>query len=401
VRQVLAPLRKPAFRRLTVAYTVNQVGDYIGLVALNVLVYEATESAVAVAALLLSMQFLPALAAPILTARIDQAPPARILAVLYALEGALFALLALASQDVLLPLVLTLAFVDGVLMLSARGVVRAAMNRVLEPDGALREGNAIVNLGFALAAVGGAALGGVLVAAFDATTALMVDAVSFLLVAALVATLNPLVPAAKMIHPPAGRLRAGLDYVRRHRALRIILAGEAIAIMLFTLTSPVQVVYAQETLDVGDGGYGAIVAAWGAGVMLGSLLFLRIRRLPATHLILASTLALGLAFLGTGLARELWLACVFSVLGGAGNGIQWVAVLNRLQEAVPDDFQARVVGLLESIGSASMGVGFLIGGLLTAATSPPTAYLLSGGATVALVVAGAITLAGVRRPAPA
>jgi hypothetical protein len=207
VRQVLAPLRKPAFRRLTVAYTVNQVGDYIGLVALNVLVYEATESAVAVAALLLSMQFLPALAAPILTARIDQAPPARILAVLYALEGALFALLALASQDVLLPLVLTLAFVDGVLMLSARGVVRAAMNRVLEPDGALREGNAIVNLGFALAAVGGAALGGVLVAAFDATTALMVDAVSFLLVAALVATLNPLVPAAKMIHPPAGRLR--------------------------------------------------------------------------------------------------------------------------------------------------------------------------------------------------
>ena len=44
-------------------------------------------------------------------------------------------------------------------------------------------------------------------------------------------------------------------------------------------------------------------------------------------------------------------ACAFSVLGGAGNGIQWVAVMTALQEATPPEFQARMSGLLESLGA--------------------------------------------------
>ena len=49
-------------------------------------------------------------------------------------------------------------------------------------------------------------------------------------------------------------------------------------------------------------------------------------------------------------AQTLFVACVLSVLGGAGNGIQWVSVMTALQEATPADYQARVVGLLESLG---------------------------------------------------
>ena len=51
-----------------------------------------------------------------------------------------------------------------------------------------------------------------------------------------------------------------------------------------------------------------------------------------------------------------------SVVGGAGNGIQWVAVMTALQEATPTEYQARMSGLLESIGAAMPGVGFLLGG---------------------------------------
>ena len=53
------------------------------------------------------------------------------------------------------------------------------------------------------------------------------------------------------------------------------------------------------------------------------------------------------------------------MLGGTGNGVQWVAVVTALQEATPIDLQARVVGLLESLGAAMPGVGFLLGGALT------------------------------------
>jgi MFS family permease len=87
---------------------------------------------------------------------------------------------------------------------------------------------------------------------------------------------------------------------------------------------------------------------------------------------------------------RLSVACAFSVLGGFGNGIQWVSVMTALQEATPDDLQARITGLLESIASAMTGVGFLIGGVVTAIASPPAAFLVSGIGVIAIVLGGTV-----------
>ena len=54
------------------------------------------------------------------------------------------------------------------------------------------------------------------------------------------------------------------------------------------------------------------------------------------------------------------------------------------------DLQARIAGLLESIVSAATGVGFLIGGVVTAITSPPTAFAVSGVGVIVLVALGGI-----------
>ena len=69
--------------------------------------------------------------------------------------------------------------------------------------------------------------------------------------------------------------------------------------------------------------------------------------------------------------------------------------MTALQESTPGDLQARITGLLESIVSAATGVGFLIGGVITAATSPPTAFAVSGIGVVVLVA-----LAGIFRVVP-
>ena len=44
-----------------------------------------------------------------------------------------------------------------------------------------------------------------------------------------------------------------------------------------------------------------------------------VRRRSPAGLILLSTLAIGLAYLGMGVSRELWMACAFSVIGGIGS----------------------------------------------------------------------------------
>ena len=99
-------------------------------------------------------------------------------------------------------------------------------------------------------------------------------------------------------------------------------------------------------------------------------------------------MAIGVAYLGMAAARELWLACAIAAVGGLGNGIQWVSVMTALQEATPKQLQARIVGLLESVASIMTGVGFLIGGLITAAASPPTAFAVAGAGIVLLVAVG-------------
>jgi predicted MFS family arabinose efflux permease len=363
-----------------------------------VLVYAETKDPLATTALFIAAEFLPAFAAPVLTAHTDQFALRKALPALYAAEAVAFALLAVLAGSFSLVLVLLITLIDGVLMLTARGLSRGAVNAVLQPHGRLREGNGLLNVGFAVASVGGAALGGILVSLVGVSAALWVDAASFATIAVLLGFSRHLPSARPEREPMFARAREGLRYARRHRNVRLLLGGEALAIMFFTLTVPIEIVYAEETLGTDEAGYGILLSSWGAGVVLGSVVFLTVRGRSATVLILLSTLAIGTAYLGMSVSRELWLACAFSVIGGLGNGIQWVSVMTALQESTPADLQARITGLLESIGSAMTGVGFLIGGIVTAIFSPPTAFAVAGIGVALLVAAGAISRAIPERP---
>jgi predicted MFS family arabinose efflux permease len=383
-----APLGVRPFGRLLTTYTVNEIGDAVGVVALAVLVYDRTEAAAPTAAFFLAAKFLPALIAPLLTARVDQLPLRRVLPVLYVLEAAVFATLGLvAASDFLLVVVLALALVDGTLAITGRGLTRGAVAAVLQPAGLLREGNAMMNVGFAVASVGGAALAGLLIGTVGVATALYVDAASFLVIAALLAATSNL-PAVDVTHEPfRERFSAGLRYARTHPPVRLLLIGQAVALVLFTLIIPIEVIYAKESLETTSAGYGILLASWGAGIFLGSLLYLRIKNRSQWVLVLGATLAVAVAYLGLAGAGTLLVACLISVVGGIGNGIQWIAVMTALQEQTARDFQARIAGLMESLGAAMPGLGFLIGGAIVAASSPRAAYAVAGAGLLVIVLA--------------
>ena len=106
-------------------------------------------------------------------------------------------------------------------------------------------------------------------------------------------------------------------------------------------------------------------------MVLGSIVFAALRRTPLPRLLFFSTLAVGIGYLGLAAAPTLALACAASVVGGTGNGVQWVALISAVQELTAQSMQARVMSVLESIGAAMPGVGFLLGGLIGAALQPP------------------------------
>jgi len=376
------------FGRLLTTYTVNEIGDAVGVVALAVLVYDRTEAVAPTAAIFIAAKFLPALIAPLLTARVDQLPLRRILPLLYVIEAAAFAAIGfIADSDFLLGLVLALALVDGTLAITGRGLTRGAVAAVLQPAGLLREGNAMMNVGFAVASVGGAALAGLLIGTVGIATAFYVDAASFLVIAALLAATRNL-PEVDVSHEPfRERFNAGLRYARTHPPVRLLLIGQAVALVLFTLIIPIEVIYAKESLGTTSAGYGILLAAWGAGIFFGSLLYLRIKNRSAWLLVVASTFAIAVAYLGLAVAGTLLVACLISVLGGIGNGVQWIAVMTALQEQTARDYQARISGMMESLGAAMPGFGFLIGGGIVALSSPRAAYAVAGAGLVLIVIA--------------
>jgi MFS family permease len=222
--------------------------------------------------------------------------------------------------------------------------------------------------------------------------ALLVDAVSFLVIALLLATSAKLPRLEHTDYQPwHRRFRAGLSFARGHGTIKTFLIGQSLALICFTVVVPIEVIYAKESLGTTSAGFGVLLSAWGAGIVLGSLLFVGLKNRSGFLLIVISTALIGVAYLGMAKAGTLWFACVMSVVGGTGNGVQWVAVMTALLEATPPEFQARMSGLLESIGAAMPGVGYLLGGVLTQMGSPRTAFAFAGVGVLVLVV-GALIL---------
>jgi MFS family permease len=182
------------------------------------------------------------------------------------------------------------------------------------------------------------------------------------------------------------RVRAGLAYIRNKTLLRRVLVAQGVAFIFFAAVLPVEVVYVKETLESTDTGYGLMLASWGLGMVLGSLLFARLRQSSLGYLLLVSTLAVGAGYLGLAAAPTLAAACVASILGGAGNGVQWVTAISAVQELTVESMQARVMSVLESIGAAMPGIGFAIGGVIATLLSPRMTFLIAGSGVIAIVV---------------
>lgn len=373
-----AALRATGFRRLAFSYTVNDLGDTFGLVALAVLVLDRTDSALGTTALFVAARFVPAFLAPLLTARVDRGAPHRVLGALYTVEAMAFAGLAVVAANFSLAAVLVLALIDGTLAISARGVSRGAIANTLDEAGALREGNAVINVLFSASSIIGPVLGGVVTAAGGASLALAIDAGSFALIALVLA-------ASPLPHPlhdgePGWleRLRAGLAQVSGQPRIRRLVTAQAAVLVFFTLITPIEVIYATRTLDAGTLGYGVLLGSWGVGMLVGAVEFARRRDGSLTILLGVSTAAVGVGYLGMAAAPGIVVACAASLVGGIGNGVQWVAHLTALQERTPPALQARVGGLMESVGAAVPGLGYLAGGLLVTALSPRAAFLAAG-----------------------
>jgi len=382
----LSPLRLPAVRRLLTAYAVNATGNWLGEIALSLLILRATGSVLAVATLWVLGRFAPSLVAPALLARVQRRYGSRLLFALHAGEAAVFAALtACAVLGLPVVLLLALAALDGVFSVGARALIKAAVVCTSRPAGLHEQANALLNLAFTVSFAAGPALAGLLVASLGASTALALDALSFLGAAI---ALGPRLHIPNL-HPQAARstrdLRSTLGELLRAQRLRTLLLADSAANILFALIIPVEMVFATKTLGASPAAFGVVLAAWGSGAVLGSALLVRLSRVNGGVLVVASYAAMIASYLGMGCSPSIAPVIAFSFLGGVGNGIEGCAMLTALQREVSDQMQLRLNSVLEALHGAVPGIGFLLGGVIASVASPRATYVVAGlGALIVL-----------------
>ena len=161
-------------------------------------------------------------------------------------------------------------------------------------------------------------------------------------------------------------------------------------------------IYAKESLGTTSAGFGILLASWGAGIVAGSMLFVARRDRSAAGLILSRPPRSASPTSGWPGAQSLFVACLLSVLGGTGNGIQWVSVMTALQEATPQRLPGARGRACSSRRCAAMpGVGYLIGGVLTAVGRRARPTPSPASARSCSVLVALIALRGLRLGHPA
>jgi len=73
-----------------------------------------------------------------------------------------------------------------------------------------------------------------------------------------------------------------------------------------------------------------------------------------------------------------------------------VAVVTAVQGLTASEYQARVIGLLESLASGLSGVGFLVGGAIAAILSPRASFAVAGAGVLVVLALAVVVLRGVR-----
>jgi predicted MFS family arabinose efflux permease len=395
----LGPLHHAAFRRLATSYTLNELGWGFGTVALGLVVFERTHSALAMTGLWICTLLIPALVGPAATAQLDRLGVRRVLPALYVAEAAIFAALALMTSSPLLVVVLVLAAADGTLALVGRALTRAAVAATLRPTGDLDAGNTLLNVSFSLCFAIGPAIGGLVIAAWGVSAALWVSAGLFAAMSITLATSRSLPPAhADVGETWLARVRAGISHALGNVAVRRIFFAHAIALVCAAMISPIEVIWAKEVLGGGNSAYGIVLSAWGAGTLVSGLLLVGLwRPLPVVSRIPLAAGTMGVGYVVMTLATSLPVGALGCFIGGLGNGFYFVSVIQAIQERTADEYQGRVMGLLESTTAGGYGVGFLLAAAITELTSVRVTFA----ATAVGVILATILMATLLRRTPA
>jgi MFS family permease len=381
------------FRPLLGNFLLSTIGDELARVALTVLVYQRTSSAL-LSAITFAISYLPWLiGGPVLSALADRLPRQRVMVATDAGRAVLVALMAVPGMP--LPALLVLMFVLALCSPPFESARSALVADVLEGD-RYAVANSMTNVGLQVAQVVGFVAAGALVTWVDPAGALLIDAATFVVSAIWLAYGLQRRPAPTSDGERQSLFRDALEgftFIQRSPRLVAIIAvlwlGTAFIYAPEGIAAPLVA-----ELGLGATGVGILLAANPLGVTIGGLAVARLvaprrREQLVPALVVLSLVPMVLAGLTAGLAAPgvLTFTVVVVLLFVSGLGSAWMIPLNAaFVQAVPASHRGRAFGVAVSGLYGVQGLGALAAGAAAEAFPPSAVVVLCGAIGLAAVV---------------
>ncbi len=389
VRASISLLRRNRdFRRAYLSSLISLGGDWFLLVALFGLVFDLTDSAIAVAFLLAAQDLTYFFVSPVMGILADRLNRKHVM-VTADVGRAVLCVGFLFTQSentwwIVYPLLAAMACFSA----AFEPASAAALPNLVDGED-LATANALSGSLWGTMLTVGAALGGVVTAALGRDAAIAIDAVSFVGSALLIIRIERSFQETRSDETPA-RLREAaketVHYARRdHRVLALLAVkfGWGLAGGVLVLVP----ILAKETFHAGEMGIGLLLAARGVGALIGPFVGRSSLGENDRRLFLTIGLALGVFGAGyvlLGLAPGLLLALPAIMLAHTGGGSQWMLSSYGLQKIVPDHIRGRIFAFDGMLVTLTFGASSLVTGWLAQAFDDPqlTAVLMGGVAVV-------------------
>ncbi|MCP2346150.1 MFS transporter [Nonomuraea roseoviolacea] len=382
------------FRAVFAADLLSMAGDYLAKIAIAVLVFENTASAL-LSAVAFGIGYLPGvLGGPVLAALSDRLPRRTVMVTCDVARAVLVG--ALAVPGVPVPALLVILFAASLFAPPFQAARSAILPEVLAGDAYAVAGSLMV-LSQQLAQVLSFAAGGALLTVVGSREALLLDALSFVASALLVRTSLTHRPAPRADRPRGwlSGVGEGFRLVFHDRALRTCLllawAGAAATAAPEGLMSA----YA-ESLHGSPATTGLLLAAIPVGNVAGAVLYVRFTP-PRLRERLVAPMALGAVLALLPIGAGLPLPAVLGLLALSGFGLSHVVVLNTMfTRAVPAAYRGRANGLAVAGLMVGQGGGVALAGAAADALGEPGVVITLCGAAGLVAVGSVLVLAGPR-----
>jgi len=393
-------LRLRDVRLIVGAVGLSSAGDALLWVLLALHVGETGGSALAVSALFICLWGPVVVLGGVAGRIVDRHENRRLLIAVSLAQAAVVAAMAFSADSLAALLMLSALLGAGVAVGSpaefALVPAAAGEERVAEANGQVE---AARYLGLTV----GPLVGGALAAAGSTRLGLLLDAASFLAVAAAAVALHARRdPDAAEHAEGATRAREGIAFLHADRTLAIALAAAIGSLLFFTISVSAEVFFATDVLDAGATGYGVLISSWTLGMVAGAV---GLARLVAGHRLAVGALAgvavQGLGLFGAAVGATLVVALVAFLVGGLAHGAKNVLFRTLIHEHVPERLRGRAFAAYNAARNGAELGALAAGGVLVALLGARTALALSGAIPLAIAIGALMLMARREAAAPA